>query len=103
MRDHWVVVGVGVLLNLKVLLTDALLVVQKRPVRPHPEPEVVAEGEVVRRYGDDPRGAYHTLGGEPHELMELLSILGASDTAPQHKDHGIDPWDRRPARKTACG
>jgi len=66
MRDHRVVIRVGVLLNVDIALDHPLGVIEERPVGSDAEPEVVETDPVIGRDRDQARKADAHLSVERH-------------------------------------
>jgi hypothetical protein len=76
-RDHRVVVGVGVLLDLQVLLDDPPRIGQERPLCPDRGAELLEGVVLVGRDGRDLRVADRDLRVERRELQMLLVLRRA--------------------------
>src|SRR5215203_4734122 len=88
-RDHRVVVGVGVLLDVEVLLDDALRVGEKRPLGTDRGAELLKRVMLVGRDRGDlgvGDGDLRIVGGE---LEVLLVLLGAVVATREREDQGI--------------
>src|ERR1700722_3249567 len=89
-RDHRVVVRVGVLLDVQVLLDVPAGVGQERPLGADRAPELVGLQDVVGRDRDDlgvRDGDLRVVGGQ---LQVLLVVFGAEVAAGQEQDHRVD-------------
>ena len=99
MGDHRVIVGIGILRDVEILLHDAILIVQERPMGPHPEAQIIDEDEVIGRDGDEPGEPDRDLVLKGGELAQLLPVLRTIDAAPEHQDHRVIALEHRePAR-----
>src|SRR5690606_38659426 len=95
-RDHGLVVRIRVLLDAEVPCNDPIPVVEERPIRADPEPEVVERDEVaIRGNGYEPREAYGALLREGDELVELLPVLGAVDAPVEGEHHRVVALEER--------
>jgi hypothetical protein len=90
-RDHRVVVGVGVFLDVEVLLDLAAGVGQEGPLRADRVSELVGLKDVVGRDGDDLGVGDADLRVVGGQLEVLLVVLGAEAAAGEHQDHRVDP------------
>src|SRR5215472_5175139 len=80
-RDHRVVVRVGVLLDVEVLLHMPAGIGQERPLRADRVTELVGLEVVVCRDRDDLRVGHRDLRVERRQLQVLLVVLGAEPAA----------------------
>src|ERR687892_2157974 len=94
-RDHRVVVGIGVLLDVEVLLDLPAWVGEERPLRPERVAELVGLHEVVGGDGDDPGVPHPELGIEIDVVPKLAAVLGAEVAPGKHQDHGIASLELR--------
>src|SRR5215211_2756905 len=88
-RDHRVVLGVGVLLDVEVLLDDPLRVGEEWPLRSDRRPELL--GRVMRVGGDrgQPGIGHGDLGIDVGELEVLLMLLRTVVAAREREDQRI--------------
>jgi len=82
--------GVGVLLDVQVLLDVAARVGQERPLRAHLVAELVRLQDVVRGDGDDLGIGDLDLRVVPGQLQVLLVILRAEGATREDQDHRVD-------------
>ena len=88
-RDHRVVVGVGVLLDVEVLLDDRARVLEERPLRADRRAELLARVVLVGRDRGDLGVGDGDLRIERGELEVLLVLLRAVVAAREREDHRI--------------
>ena len=88
-RDHRVVLGVGVLLDVEVLLDDPTGVGQEGPVRAHRRAELLQRVVLVGRDRDDLRVRHRDLRLERGEPQVLLVLLRAVVAAGEREDQRI--------------
>ncbi len=92
-RDHRVVVGVGVLLDVEVLLHRAPGVREERPLRADRGAELLRRVMVVGRDRDDLGVGHGDLRMERCELEMLLMLLRAVVAAREGEDHRVVALD----------
>jgi hypothetical protein len=88
-RDHRVVLRVGVLLDVEVLLDRALRVGEEGPLRADRRTELLARVVVVRRDRGDLRVGDRYLRIERGELQMLLVLLRAVVAAREREDQRV--------------
>ena len=93
MRDHRVVVGVGVLLDLEVLLHDPPRVLEERPLGADRRAELLRRVVLVGRDRGDLRVAHGDLRIEGRELEVLLVLLRAVVAAREREDQRVVALD----------
>ena len=89
MRDHRVVMRVGVFRDVEILLQLAPGVREKRPVRADAGAELVRLEQVVGRDGHETAVAHLHLAVELQQPLVLPSFLGTETSAGEHKDERI--------------
>ena len=88
-RDHRIVVGIGVLLDVEVLLHDATRVREEQPLCTQGVPPFVRLQEVRRRDGDDAGVRHRALRMHLDHQLVLLEVLGTVVPAREDEDHRI--------------
>ena len=99
-RDHRVVAGVGVLLDVEILLDDPAGVLEERPLGADRGTELLAGVVLVGRDRDDLRVGDRDLGIERRQLEVLLVLLRAEVAARERQDQRIVSLElAEPARR----
>ena len=101
-RDHRVVLRVGVLLDVEVLLDDPLGVGEERPLRADRRAELLAAVVVVGRDRGDLGVGHGDLRIERGELQVLLVLLRAVVAAREREDQRIVALQLAEPRGTPC-
>jgi hypothetical protein len=89
MRDHHVMLGVGIFRDVEIVLNLPFLVEKKGPVRAKLLTHVVRRVPVVGGDGDKAREADDKLGMKADQLAVMMPILGAEGAARQHEHHRV--------------
>ena len=88
-RDHRVVLGVGVLLNVEVLLNLSARVREERPLGAHRRPKLLEGVVVVGRDRRDLRVGDGDPRVERRQLLVLLVLLRTVMAAREREDHRV--------------